>query len=174
MRPFASTRRLLTALVALAVVAVPVVTATGASAGTTGGRLRPESFYIAISETSSTSPLWAYGPVRGYGTDTENSNGNTGVFNFGHGNTVNVDHTNVNNIQPKLNYRTCTETEYATGWWTFNGGTGRYRYASGYGRFAFSIYVVAPRHRNGQCNFSENAQPVYFSGHVTAWGYARR
>jgi hypothetical protein len=156
----------------LAGLAVPALSASTASAATTGRPgFQPEFFTILITQASPLGTVHAYGPVRGTGTDTENSTGNAGVFTFP-GGTVNVHHTNVNNVQPRINYRACTATAFATGSWRFEGGTGIYRHAAGFGRFAFTEVVVLPHYSNGRCDTNPNAQPVSFTVRVFARGLA--
>ena len=64
------------------------------------------------------------------------------MFDFGHGNTVNVIHTDVSNVQPGTPDYSCTAFAFATGKWLFDGGTGKYRHAFGFGKFKFFLTVV--------------------------------
>jgi hypothetical protein len=97
--------------------------------------------------------------------------GTLGVFTFKRG-SVNVHHTDVSNVVPKINLKACTATVSARGNWLFLGGTGKYRYAFGFGQFKFSEFAKLARNKDGTCNTDPNDQPVSFFGKVTAWGKA--
>lgn len=169
--------------VAAVAVAVPAVlagstlTATAASAATTPSqsqvmqqqRLQPQFFTIVFG-TSGAGVVTAYGPVFGHGTDNEVS-GTMGVFTFRAG-SVNVHHTDVSNVPPKINLRACTATVFASGSWQFHGGTGKYRHASGYGHFKFFEVAKLARDRHGKCSANPNQQPVSSYGKVIASGKA--
>jgi len=171
----------LAVITALAGLAVPALTATAASAGTTPGvpsqsqaahhhGLRPQFFTIVFTSASPNGVVKAYGPVSGNGTDKQVS-GTLDVFIFKHG-SVNVHHTNVSNLTPKINLKACTATAYAPGNWLFLGGTGKYRDAFGFGQFTFFEFAKLPRNKDGTCDTNPNAQPVFFYAKVTAWGKA--
>ena len=166
----------------LAGLAGSALTATAASASTPAGvpshsqvaqhhGLRPEFFTIAFTPASELGVVTAFGPVSGRGTDNEAASGTLGVFTF-RGGSVNVHHTDVNNVTPKINLKVCTATVFARGSWRFQGGTGKYRHAFGFGQFTFFQVTKMARHKNGTCDTNPNDQPVSFSAKVTAWGQA--
>jgi hypothetical protein len=169
------------AAVAVAVPAALVgstLTATAASAGTTHSqpqaaqhqRLQPQFFTIVFTQASPNGVVTAYGPVSGRGTDNEVS-GTLDVFTFKHG-SVNVHHTDVSNVAPKINLKACTATASASGSWRFQGGTGKYRNAFGFGQFKFFQFAKLARDKHGKCDTNPNAQPVSFFAKVTASGKA--
>jgi hypothetical protein len=161
-----------------AALAGSALTATAASAGTTHSQsqvaqhqgLRPEFFRVVFTPASPNGVVTAYGPVSGRGTDTETS-GTMGVFTFKHG-SVNVHHTDVSNVAPKINLKACTATVSASGSWQFQGGTGKYRHAFGFGQFKFFQFTKLARDKHGKCDTNPNRQPVSFYGKVTASGKA--
>jgi hypothetical protein len=170
------------AAVVLAALAGSALTATGASAGTAPGvpsqsqvahhhGLRPEFFTIVFTPAAPDGVVTAYGPVYGRGTDKEVS-GTLDVFTFERG-SVNVYHTDVSNLTPKINLKACTATVSARGNWLFLGGTGKYRHAFGFGQFKFFEFAKLARNKDRTCDTSPNHQPVSLFGKVTAWGKAR-
>jgi hypothetical protein len=187
MRPsIKAARRLAIAITAVAALAAPAVATTTASAGTApvpatvaavqaevahARGLAPEFFTIRIVNNGP-GQVWAYGPVSGYATDNEISN-TQGVFTFGDSSTVNVAHTDVSNVSPRVNYRACTATASTNGYWAFLGGTRRYRNALGAGTFRISLFLQLKRLRNGRCDLNMNDQPAYSLVSVTASGKAR-
>ena len=165
----------------LAGLAGSALTATAASAGTAPGvpiqsqvshhhGLRPEFFTIIFTPAAPNGVVTAFGPVHGRGTDKEVS-GTLDVFTFKHG-SVNVYHTDVSNLTPKINLKACTATVFARGQWLFQGGTGEYRHAFGFGQFKFFEVAQLARNKDGTCDTNPNHQPVSFFGKVTAWGKA--
>lgn len=171
---------------ALAGLAAPALLGvTAASAGTDPGvpaqsqvrhhhGLRPEFFTIRIvNHGNSDNPgaVRAFGPVSGYATDTETSP-TTGVFDFGYGTTVNVLHSDVSNVQPVVDLQSCTATADATGHWLFDGGTGRYRNAFGFGAFRFHLLLVFRKHHHHKCKIGPKTQPETSVIDVTAFGKA--
>jgi len=165
----------------LAALAGSAMTATAASAGTTPGvpsqsqvaqhhGLRPQFFTIVFTPAAPDGVVTAYGPVQGRGTDKEVS-GTLDVFIFKHG-SVNVHHTDVSNVTPKINLKACTATVSARGNWLFLGGTGKYRHAFGFGQFKFFEVAKLARNKDGTCDTNPNDQPVSFFAKVTAWGKA--
>jgi len=78
--------------------------------------------------------------------------------------TLTVQHGNPS-PPPKLNYRTCRETEtISTGYTVLgNRSSGVFRGARGNGHAVVVFSAIAPRYTSGphkgQCNFSSNAQP---------------
>ena len=131
-------------------------------------RLQPQTFIIPMNGNSNTNPVHAYGPIHGTGTDISKSD-TLDVFTFRHG-AVSVQHTSVANVQPKVNYRTCTATINASGTWKITAGTHAYRDARGQGTFRFNEFAKLARTSHGQCNL--NANPVYATGKVVATGQA--
>ena len=165
------------AAVTLAALAGPVLTATAASAGTTGQSqaghhhgLQPQFFTIVFTPAGPDGVVTAFGPVHGRGTDNEVS-GTLGVFTFRHG-SVNVHHTDVSNVTPNINLKKCIATVHAYGKWVFLGGTGKYRHAFGFGQFKFFEFTKLARNTDGTCDTNPNDQPVTFFAKVTAWGKA--
>jgi len=177
------TRRIIGALavVGALALAVPALSVTAASAGTDPGvpsqsqlahhhGLRPQFFYIReVNNYNGT--VYAAGPIRGFGIDPQPPPSNTlDIFVFARG-TVNVHHTDVSNVNPQINYLSCTAFASADGYWAVLGGTGKYRNAFGYGWFHFTLYLVFKKHHH-QCSINQNTQPVYSLVQVWAYGKA--
>src|SRR6185437_2087390 len=167
--------------VVLAAVAGSTLTATAASAGTMPGvpsrsqiaqhhGLRPQFFTIVFTPAAPDGVVTAFGPVNGQGTDKEPSN-TLDVLTFKHG-SVNVHHTDVSNATPKINLKACTATVFASGNWLFQGGTGKYRNAFGFGHFKFFETAKLARDKHGKCDTNLNHPPVSFFAQVTASGKA--
>lgn len=165
----------------LAAVAGSTLTATAASAGTMPGvpsqsqvaqhhGLRPQFFTVVFTPATPGGAVTAYGPVHGRGTNNDVS-GTLSVFTFKPG-SVNVHHTDVSNLTPKINFKACTATVSASGNWLLQGGTGKYRHAFGFGHFKFFQVDKLARDKHGKCDTDQNRQPVTFFGKVTAWGKA--
>ncbi len=166
----------------LAAVAGPTLTATAASAGTMPGvpsqsqvaqhhpGLRPQFFTVVFTPATPGGAVTAHGPVHGQGTNNDVS-GALSVFTFKHG-SVNVHHTDVSNVSPKIDFKACTATVFASGSWLLQGGTGKYRHAFGFGHFKFFQVDKLARDKHGKCDTNPNHQPVTFFGKVTAWGKA--
>ena len=164
-----------------AALAGSTLTATAASASTPPGvpsqsqvaqhhGLRPEFFTIVFTPASQLGVVTAYGPVHGRGIDNEVS-GTLDVFIF-KGGSVNVHHTDVSNATPKINLKACTATVFARGNWLFQGGTGKYRHAFGFGHFKFFQFAKLARDKHGTCDTNPNHPPVSFFAKVTAPGKA--
>lgn len=165
----------------LAAVAGSTLTATAASASTTSTTasqsriaqhqgLRPQFFTIVFTQAVPDGVVTAFGPVRGQGTDKEASN-TLDVLTFKHG-SVNVHHTDVSDVTPKINLKACTATVSAFGNWLFQGGTGKYRHAFGFGHFKFFEIAKLARGKHGKCDTNLNHPPASFFGQVTASGKA--
>jgi hypothetical protein len=130
--------------------AVPL-TATAASASPRHD-LSPQSFTLVFSPRAQNGDVNARGPVHGQGgTDNQTSN-TTDFFVFNHGNSVKVRHTDVSNVPARINWRNCTAAGFANGRWTFDGGTGRYANATGFGHFTFAEFYKLDRTRSGRCD----------------------
>jgi hypothetical protein len=161
-----------------AALAGSALTATAASAATTHSqsqvaqsqKLKPQFFTIVFTPASPNGAVTAYGPVSGQGTNNDVS-GTMSVFTFKHA-SVNVHHTDVSNVTPKINRKACTATVSASGSWQFQGGTGKYRHAFGFGHFKFFQFTKLARDKHGKCDTDPNSQPVSFYGKVTASGKA--
>jgi hypothetical protein len=161
-----------------AALAGSTLTATAASAGTPPSQsqvaqhqgLQPEFSTVVFTPASPDGVVTAYGPVHGRGIDKEVS-GTLDVMIFKSG-SVNVHHTDVSNATPKINLKACTATVSASGSWQFQGGTGKYRHAFGFGHFKFFQFAKLARDKHGKCDTNPNHQPVFFFGKVTAWGKA--
>jgi hypothetical protein len=163
-------RTALAAAVALVGLAVP---AGAASAATTGGHdhLKPEVFTVLISTKAPDGVVNAYGPVHGKnGTDKQVSD-TLDVFVFGK-NSVNVRHSPPPADNVKIDYRHCTATQFQKGWWKFDGGTGKYKHASGHGWFKLVYFAVLQRDKHGKCDTNPNDEPKYFKVTVFGWGKA--
>lgn len=165
----------------LAAVAGSTLTATAASAGTMSGvpsqsqiaqhhGLRPQFFTIVFTPAAPDGVVTAYGPVHGRGTDKGASN-TLDVLTFKHG-SVNVHHTDVSNVTPKINLKACTATVSASGKWLFQGGTGKYRNAFGFGHFTFFEIAKLARGKHGKCDTNLNHPPASFFGKAVASGKA--
>jgi hypothetical protein len=163
-------------------VAGSTLTATAASASTTPGvpsqsqvaqhqGLRPQFFTIVFTPAAPDGVVNAFGPVHGVGGTDKQVSGTLDVFTFKSG-SVNVNHTDVSNVPPKINLKACTATVSASGHWVFQGGTGKYRHAFGFGHFKFFEIAKLPRDKHGKCDTNPNHQPVTFFGKVTAAGKA--
>jgi hypothetical protein len=178
-------RRLTVALMVPAAIFTTVaLTAGTASAGTVPGvpsqqqmarhhHLRHEFFTIKIvnhGNENNAGVVQAFGPVNGSALDTELSN-TQAVFDFGDDTTVNVLHSDVSNVQPAVDLRSCTATADATGHWLFDGGTGRYQNAFGFGAFKFHLFVQFRKHHH-HCRVNMHTQPKLTVIDVTAWGRA--
>jgi hypothetical protein len=153
------------------------VPSLAASAGTVPAQarshhgLRFEHFTITAADNQD-GLVQAQGPVRGTASDAEKTP-TLGVFDFGGHNTVNVRHTDVNNIQPsRFDYRACAAFAFAAGRWQFDGGTGRYRDAFGTGRFRFVLTLIFARHRDGRCVIGPRTQPAHVRVFADATGLA--
>jgi len=105
-------RTLLTAVVAAAALVVSGGAASAATGGGHGHGLRPEKFTIKIINGAD-GKVKAFGPVHGRAVDKEMSD-TRAVFDFGHGNTVNVWHSAVS-VQPKVDPKSCKATAYTAG-----------------------------------------------------------
>lgn len=86
--------------------------------------------------------------------------------------TLTVEHGNPS-PPPQLNYRTCRETSTISTWYKVLGSqsTGVFWGAHGYGHAVVVFSAIAPRYTSGpdqgQCNFSENAQPEPYGAWVS-------
>jgi hypothetical protein len=135
---------------------------------------RPEFFTIKIvnfGNENNDGVVNAFGPVRGMAADIENSNNVQSLFDFGGNNTVNVFHSDVNNVQPQIDLQSCTATADAAGFWAFLGGTGRYSRALGVGQFQLHVFLQFKRHHH-RCRITMNSQPELTVVDVTAFGKA--
>jgi hypothetical protein len=103
---------------------------------------------INLGGNSSVSPIWT------------------------HKGTLTVQHGNPNPT-PKLNYRTCRETETVSTWYKVVGSksSGVFRAARGNGHAVVVFSAIAPRYTSGphkgKCNFSENAQPKPYGAWIS-------
>jgi hypothetical protein len=132
--------------------------------------LRPQFFTVVLTPATPDGLVTAFGPVNGQGTDKQVSN-TLDVMTFKKG-SVNVHHTDVSNATPKINLKACTATVSTAGKWLFQGGTGKYRNAFGFGHFKFFEIANLARDKHGKCDTNLNHPPVSFFGQVTASGKA--
>ena len=86
--------------------------------------------------------------------------------------TLAVEHGNPS-PPPRLNYRTCRETETISTWTKVVGSqsSGLFWGARGNGHAVVVFSAIAPRYTSGpnkgQCNFSENAQPEPYGAWIS-------
>jgi hypothetical protein len=177
------TRFLLTGASALAVLGLAVGTAVSASAGVTPSpsptvttpaptptpsvtptperfRLSPEAFILHFS-TADPGSVFATGPVRGHGTDTQvNATDDTWQLTGPVG-TFRVLHSPVGN--PVVNPRTCTAQLDQRGRFVILG-----RHAFAFGTFRLREVVILARGRYGRCQV--DAQPQWFDVQVLGVG----
>lgn len=180
---FRKPRLLAATLAAAAGLAVPMLTGQAAGATVLGGHdhdgLRAEHFSIRIVNDNPGQVI-AAGPVHGFARDLESqTSATTGVFVFSRHTSVTVRHTDVSDTPLKLNRWTCTETGTAFGKWKFDGGTGRYSHAFGFGHFRFDISVKLARVHDkdhdrdwGRCDTNPKHQPELVLINVYAAGLA--
>jgi hypothetical protein len=119
-----------------------------------------EHFQLAsdsTSQTSTTSPIIAYGVFTASGTDYQNQSG-TDTFVFA-GGSFNVIHSPApgSSQEPTFSTTTCMFQLTQTGTFKLAGGTGRYRHIVGHGTYTLSVIGIATRLANGQCNPSQTA-----------------
>lgn len=160
------------AVILISAAAALGLTAGPALASTAGGGhgLSPQAFTLFISTDHPDGVVNAFGPVHGRG-GTDNQVSNTlDQFVFDRG-SVNVRHSDTSNIQPRIDWRSCTASAHARGWWRFDGGDGKFRDAAGFGTFKFAEFIVL-KHRHGHCDTNPNDEPKYFQVVVTGRGLA--
>ena len=120
---------------------------------------------ISGSTTSAannpTIPLKATGVFTDTGSITLGSHSTKGTLKFTKGD-LNVNHSNPPspNAPTSLNSTTCRAVFDEHGTFTVTGGTGPYKDATGHGGFAVSFAFNLPKLASGQCNESNNANPV--------------
>lgn len=113
--------------------------------------LRPEHFQVLVTSIGgvNTNDVEATGPVALHlGTDTTVSNTRDTFARLG--NSVNVRHTGI--PVPVVNRSLCTVSLSQTGLWRFQGGTGLYAHARGFGSFQLSGLLHFPQNRLGRCS----------------------
>ena len=165
---FPGLRAALAAAVTLAGVALTVPAASAATAGGHGHGLRPQVFTLVISTKTPDGVVNAYGPIRGRdGTDAPVSD-NVDIFKFARG-TVTVYHKPTTNNQPEIDMKSCTATYTEKGTWKLTGGTGKYKGATGHGRYSLSQFAVL-QHKDHKCDTS--SEPKFFKVKIFAWGKA--
>ena len=158
-------------LAAVAAAAAAVTFSAGAaSASTSTTHLKPEFFTVSTSTSNQAGTVNMFGPVSGRNGTLGNNNSDTlALFQFGRG-TVFVAHPATPN--PTINWRACTASVTQVGNWRFIGGTGKYRGATGHGRFTlreFAVFQV--KHHKCQAA-NPNANPVFFRLTVVGQGVA--
>lgn len=161
-----------------------------ASAAVAGGggdghhhHFRSQVFKIEINSDNEATggTVWAFGPIRGVGTDQQ-VNDNLDVFTFPKG-SVNVAHWAKSHMGPTIDYRSCTATYSEDGVWKIKGGTHKYWGAEGFGRYHLANFVVLKRlghdgkfsqvntdHKHGRCDTNMNDQPEFSESAVIATG----
>ena len=162
--------RIKAAVVSALAVPALALSATAASAGTSGHH-GYEAFTIhqdLSMPNGGTVNMW--GALTGHrGLDNEKSD-TMAAFEFRHG-SVYVWHSSVPN--PKINPHTCAGSLRYSGYWKFTGGTGKYWGAKGHGRFWLHEYFKLMK-KHGKCDYNQNDAPAAFSLNVYAQGVASR
>lgn len=164
----------------------PASAAVAGGGGDGGGHhhhFRSQVFKIEINSDNEATggTVWAFGPIRGVGTDKQ-VNDNLDVFTFPKG-SVNVAHWAKSHEGPDIDFRSCTATFSEDGVWKIKGGTDRYWGAEGFGRYHLSVFVVLKRlghdgkfsqantdHKHGRCDTNMNDQPEFSESTVIAIG----
>ncbi|HUC35928.1 MAG TPA: hypothetical protein VMR97_02265 [Acidimicrobiales bacterium] len=140
-------------------VALGAVLLAACSSSSTGA----ETIYGSTTSTANnpTVPLTASGVFSDTGSITLGSNSTKGALHFQKG-QLNVTHSNPPNpnAPTSFNSTTCRAVFAESGTFTVTGGTGPYNGATGHGTFAVTFATTLPKLANGQCNESNNANPV--------------
>lgn len=125
------------------------LTAGPALASTAGGGhdLSPQAFTLRISSDNPDGTVNAFGPVHGFGGTDRQVSETLDVFVFDHG-SVNVRHSPSG--EPRVDPRSCTATLTQFGAWKFDGGTGEFRHADGFGHFKLFEFAVLNRLHDGK------------------------
>ncbi|MGH3167858.1 MAG: hypothetical protein ACRDN0_18480 [Trebonia sp.] len=116
-------------------------------------------------------PLRLQGAVNTRGSINLGGNSSVGYIPTRKG-TLTVEHGNPN-PPPRLNYRTCRETDTTSTWYKVLGrqSSGVFWGAQGHGHAVVVFSDIAPRYTSGplkgQCNFSENAQPEPYGAWIS-------
>jgi hypothetical protein len=161
---------------------------TAASASTTpstpaGGSVR---LFVTPSATGNGGgAVVVTGAIGDYGKTTgkmdkngkANKNGNYGKLVLQQG-TIEVDlttfDTKTNNAQPDINNTTCSAALAVTAPVTLFNGTGLYEGITGTVHLTETYAVILPRYTSGknkgQCNYSNNAQPLAQWGSIAGTG----
>lgn len=135
----------------------------------------------AVASNTTTYPLKFTGPVTAtatWSTPGGNATKVTTTFKTTAGNlVVNADVPNVNNPPTQTNAKTCFFKSTITGTYTVDGAksTDKFKDATGHGTIKDIFQAYGPKLENGQCNQSNNAQPlangalttIYISGPLT-------
>jgi hypothetical protein len=162
-----SIRRPGAALLAILAGVASALLALALAGPASAGQLRftPQRFTIDFQSPNPDGVVNAWGQVYGQnGVSTDNADGTVSVFDFGHRNTVTVNHDAVNppltvvqivKGHGKHHPGYCIATGTAGGNWQLAGGTGKFRGAQGQGGFTFDETVTVPllvrghHHRDG-------------------------
>jgi hypothetical protein len=170
---------------AVAVLAVAVLAACSSSSTASTTSQKPASAAAALAATNSahhrtgivwivgsttnvntsTIPLTASGLFSAHGSITLGNGGpkaGTGKLVFSNGN-LNVYHT-AGKVLQAMNLKTCAFAQVNEVTYTITGGTGPYAGARGSGAATVAFFGVGPKLKNGQCNQSNSALPL--------WGYS--
>lgn len=128
-------------------------------------KLAAENFDGLDSSINPLGYVVATGPVRGTGGTDRTVSSTLDVFGFG-GSTVRVDHAAI--PQPTIYPASCSAVIDAPNlWWTFNGGTGTDKHATGHGDVTV-VALFSFSQRDGKCPLDgqgylsqANGQPCY-------------
>ena len=152
--------------------ALAVAAGCSSSPSTTSGT---EVLSGSTANVNATSlPLTLSGPVAAHGTlELSNSSSTEGIIRTAAGD-LHVTHNNPSS-PPSVNTSSCTATQVNNGKYRVTGGTGKFSGAAGHGSFTIAFNGAFPK-ANGQCNITQNSNPVsgtetfHASGPITVNG----
>jgi hypothetical protein len=162
-------------VVKLALAAAVLASLVGGSIASAATSPAGGAIKVFVTNTSDTKgKILVTGAIGDYGTTLStnkngkvNANGNYEQIKLKHG-SFEVNGTqlnkNLNKGQPQVNASTCSEAFIGSGPTTLLNGTGLYKGISGNVKITVTFAGIAPRFtsgaKKGQCNFSENAEPL--------------
>jgi hypothetical protein len=158
------------AVAAVAGLAIPAGAAPlAARPAAVSGTQHFQMMNTSTSQTTTKSPLIAYGVLTAAGTDRQNANG-TDTFIFS-GGALAVKHVAKKGTQHQsFNPKTCLFMYSEKGTFKLTGGTGKYKGASGGGTYALSVIGVGAKLKNGTCNPSQTAPALGQQQEIQAVG----